>query len=112
MDMDGRVVSATSANLLVLHGDAWSTPPVDRCGVAGTCRGWLLEHARVDERALSRAEVEAADALALCNAVRGILPVARLEGRDRPMPPHVAGLQRALSRAHPAFPAPSAPEVP
>jgi 4-amino-4-deoxychorismate lyase len=112
VDMDDRVVSATSANLLVLQGDAWSTPPVDRCGVAGTCRGWLLDSRLATERALSRSDVESADALALCNAVRGILPVARLGGRDRPVHPSVAGLQRALSRAHPAFPAPSAPEVP
>ncbi|GAB3732700.1 aminodeoxychorismate lyase [Luteimonas pelagia] len=112
MDADGHVVSATSANLLVLRDGAWTTPSVDGCGVAGTCRGWLLERGLVAERVLSREAVEGADALALCNAVRGILPVARLGGRDRATHPGVATLQRALSQAHPAFSAPSVPEVP
>jgi 4-amino-4-deoxychorismate lyase len=111
MDLADRVVSATSANILVLRGDAWTTPGVATCGVAGTCRGWLLEQGLVAEGTLSRADVEGADAVALCNAVRGILTVARLGGRDRPAHPRVAGLQRALARAHPAFPAPSDPEV-
>jgi 4-amino-4-deoxychorismate lyase len=55
------------------------------------------------ERALSLAEIEAADAVFLCNAVRGILPVARLGAREWPPHPAVAAARAALSRLHPSF---------
>jgi len=103
-DGDGHVVSATAANLFVLRDGRWRTPPVDRCGVAGTCRARLLPALDAVEARLSVAEVEAADAVFLCNAVRGILPVASLGSRR--WPPAGAALadaHRALARAHPGF---------
>ena len=42
LSTDGDVVCATAANLFVLRGERWWTPPVDRCGVAGVCRAWAL----------------------------------------------------------------------
>ena len=102
-DTDGNVVSATSANLFVLRDGRWRTPRVDRCGVAGICRGWVLETVGASEAILSMDDVGRADALVLTNAVRGILPVARLG--DRAWPPHPATreLQRRLAAEHPAF---------
>lgn len=107
-DTDGHVVSATSANLFVLRGARWSTPAVDRCGVAGTCRARLLAMLGADEARLSVADVEGADAIVLCNAVRGILPVASLGSRRWPSAVEaVAGARRALAQSHPGFaPAP------
>jgi 4-amino-4-deoxychorismate lyase len=107
-DMDGHVVSATSANLFVLRGARWSTPAVDRCGVAGTCRARLLALLGAGEARLSVADVEGADAVVLCNAVRGILPVASLGTRRwPPAVDAVAGARRALAQSHPGFaPAP------
>lgn len=106
--IDGDVVCATAANLFVLHGDRWYTPPVDRCGVAGVCRQWVLDSFPVRQARLSVAEVETADALVLTNAVRGILPVARLGERSWPSHPRVAEWQCRLAAAHPAFVAPGA----
>jgi 4-amino-4-deoxychorismate lyase len=102
-DMEDRVVSATAANLFVLRDGAWTTPPVDRCGVAGTCRAALLAplHARVAP--LSVAGVESADAVFLCNAVRGILPVARLGTRTWPPHESVAAARQTLATLHPGF---------
>ena len=100
---DDEVVSATSANVLVLRGGQWSTPPVHRCGVAGICRGWLLEQGLAAEQRLSREAVELADAVVLTNAVRGILPVSRLGTRSWPPHPRVAALRAALAGANPAF---------
>ena len=102
-DGDGRVVSATSANFLLLRHGQWFTPGVERCGVAGVLRGWLLEQGLVLEADISLDEVRNADALALCNAVRGILPVARLGTREWPPHPAVAAARIALSRLHPSF---------
>lgn len=100
---DDEVVSATSANVLVLREGRWLTPPVDRCGVAGVCRGWLLEQGLADEQLLSREALEQADAVVLTNAVRGILPVSRLGTRSWPPHPRVGVLRAALADANPAF---------
>jgi 4-amino-4-deoxychorismate lyase len=100
---EGDVVCATSANLFVLHGDRWSTPRIDRCGVAGTCRAWLLSQTGAAEVRMAPADVEIADAVLLCNAVRGILPVARLGERTFAPHPAVAELAQRLAHAHPGF---------
>ena len=106
LDIDGNVAGATAANVFVFADGQWRTPPVDRCGVAGTCRAWVLREAGAVERRLSRIDVESADALVLCNAVRGILPVARLGARAWPPHPAVAALSRRFAAAHPAFAGP------
>jgi 4-amino-4-deoxychorismate lyase len=103
-DGDGQVVSATSANLFVLREGRWHTPPIDRCGVAGTCRMHLLPALDAIEARLSVADVEGADAIFLCNAVRGILPVASVGSRRWPPgSAAVAGARRALAISHPGF---------
>lgn len=102
-DTDGDVVSAASANLFVLRAGQWSTPPVDRCGVAGVCRGHLLPALRAREARLSVRDIDAADTLFLCNAVRGILAVARVGARAFDPHPAIGEARRALSRLHPAF---------
>jgi len=103
---DGDVVCATAANLFLLRDGRWSTPRLDRCGVAGVCRAWVLSEIAAIQARVAPADVESADAVVLCNAVRGILPVARLGART--WAPHVAvaDLRRRLSRAHPGFDAP------
>lgn len=108
---DGDVVSATAANLFVLAGGHWCTPPVDHCGVAGVARQWLLDRFDIEQRRLFPADVENADAVVLTNAVRGILPVARLGARRWPVHPQVLAWRECLAQAHPAFP-PTVPEMP
>ncbi len=103
-DTDGRVVSATAANLFARIGGRWRTPPVHRCGIAGIARGWLLAHLDgVEESDIHSGELAGAEALFLCNSVRGILPVARLEQRLWPDDPGIAGIQSRLAEAEPAF---------
>ncbi len=96
LDARGRVACATAANVFARIDGRWLTPRVDECGVAGVARAWLLDRVPdAAEAALSPADVESAEALFLCNAVRGILPVGRLG--ERRWPPH-EGL-RALAAA-------------
>lgn len=102
-DTGGNAIAATAANLFVLRDGRWWTPPVDRCGIAGVCRGWALRTWSACERRLNAGEVETADAVILCNAVRGILPVARLGDRVWSPHPAVAEAQRSLAATHPAF---------
>ena len=79
LDAEGAVVSAVAGNLFVLTAlDA-------------------------TEARLATADVETADALFVCNAVRGILEVARLGDRTWTPHPQVAGLRARLAADHPAF---------
>lgn len=104
LDTEDRVACATAANVFALIGGRWLTPPVHRRGVAGVARAWVLAHApQAAEAELTRTELESAEALFLCNAVRGILPVGSL-GRQRWAPhPSLNELRRCLGRAEPAF---------
>ena len=63
----------------------------------------LLVPLQAREARLDVAAVEAADAVFLCNAVRGILPLAGLGTRTWLPHPAVAAARRALARLHPAF---------
>ena len=103
LDTDGCVASATAANVFALVEGRWITPRVDRCGVAGVCRGWVLSDLRAEEGRLSRTQVESAEAIFLCNAVRGILPVARLGERAWAPHPQVSALRGRLAAAAPMF---------
>ena len=99
LDARGRVACATAANVFALVGGRWLTPRVDQCGVAGVARAWVLANVPgAAEADLGPAEVEAAEAVFLCNAVRGILPVGRLG--ERRWPPHAAidALREAMGR--------------
>ena len=103
LDSAGNVVGATAANLFAFIDAGWVTPAIVDSGIAGVCRARLLPALDAAERMLPLAEVEAADAVFLCNAVRGILPVARLGTREWPPHPAVAAARIALSRLHPSF---------
>ena len=103
LDTDGNAISATAANLFVLQGVQWLTPQVDRCGIAGVCRQHLLSILDAREERLSMHDLETADAVFLCNAVRGILPVASIGERKWAPHPEVARARKALARIHPGF---------
>lgn len=102
-DMVGNPVCATSANLLVLRDGRWRTPPVEACGVAGVLRGWLLAQGLVEVAAVAADDVADADTMALCNAVRGILPVRALGAREWSPHPATGELQARLAMAYPMF---------
>jgi 4-amino-4-deoxychorismate lyase len=107
-DEAGNAIAATSANLFVFRGgqggqSGWLTPAVDRCGIAGVCREWALTALDARETVLSPEDVNAADAVFLCNALRGILPVARLGARRWSRHQAATEAQRLLAAAHPAF---------
>lgn len=102
-DGDGNVVSAVAANLFALREGRWQTPLVDRCGVAGICRGWALQALDAVETRLARTDLATADAVFLCNAVRGILPVVRLGDLAWAPSAAIVRAQQQLAAAHPAF---------
>ncbi len=80
---DGRVISATMANLFAVIDDQLLTPALDRCGIAGVGRAEVLAacpQARIT--ALSLDALHAASEIFLSSSVRGIVPVQSLEARQ------------------------------
>jgi 4-amino-4-deoxychorismate lyase len=102
-DEQDRVVCATAANLFIVRDGALATPALERCGVAGIARAWVMSRMGVTVRALSQTDVEAADELFLTSSLRGILPVARLGGRDWNVGPMTRRLQETLWTDVPAL---------
>lgn len=102
-DALGAPTCAIAGNLFVLRDGAWLTPLIDRAGVAGVCRQWLLAQGIAHERRLRVDDVERADAIFLCNAVRGILPVCALGARQLAPRAELRELMQRLAQAEPVF---------
>ncbi len=87
-DTEGRVIGATAANVFLVRDGVVATPRLDRCGVAGVMRAELIERlGEVRIRDVEAGELLDADEIFLSNAVRGVLWVGELGGRQwRPGP--------------------------
>jgi branched-subunit amino acid aminotransferase/4-amino-4-deoxychorismate lyase len=83
LDAGGRLVEGARSNLFVVSGRGpVRTPPHSRGAVAGVARTVLLERVPgLVEADLSREELIGADEIVAANAVRGAVPITRLEGR-------------------------------
>ena len=103
LDAAGRVACATSANVFAVVDCELRTPPVDEAGVAGTCRAALLADPAfgptVQVGALSPQDLARASEVFLTNAVRGVMPVASIDGRDVARGAATTSAHAALSRA-------------
>jgi 4-amino-4-deoxychorismate lyase len=87
-DADGNFVCGSMSNLFLRRGSLLLTPPLDRCGVAGVMRRWILHHAgnlglRVAERRIRWQDLKSAEEMFMCNAVAGIRSVRSIEGMPR-----------------------------
>ena len=85
-DGDDRVVEGTMSNLFLVRDGELVTPRLHRCGVAGVLRGFLVARAltlgiALSERDVSRADVDGADEVFVCNSNIGIWPVREFAGR-------------------------------
>ncbi|MBK1700439.1 aminodeoxychorismate lyase [Thiococcus pfennigii] len=103
-DADGHLVGGTMSNLFLLRGRTLLTPPLDRAGIAGTVRAALVRLApglghRVVETRLRRADLADADGAFLTNAVIGLWPIRRFDGRDLGHDPLPGALVAAVRRA-------------
>jgi len=83
LDASGWLVEGSRSAIFVVspHGEA-RTPPLARGAVAGVARTIVLERVLgVVERDVERADLAAAAEIVAVNAVRGALPITRLDGR-------------------------------
>ncbi len=96
---DGRVTEATTSNVLLIGGDVCATPRLGTALLAGTTRAWLVEHGdavglAMVQRDLRLEDVFAAQEMAVCASIGGVIPVTSLDGKQigdgRPGPRTIA----------------------
>ena len=91
-DVDDNIVCGTMSNLFLRRGSTLMTPVLDRCGVAGVMRRWILEAAadlglRAAEGRIRWRDLSEADEVFMSNAVVGVRSVGAIEhGRERLRP--------------------------
>lgn len=107
LDLDGNVVGGTMSNLFLARGSVLMTPLLDRCGIAGVMRRWVLEQARMlglrpVEARLRWKELRAAEEVFMTNAVAGIVSVAVIQhGKQRVEFPAMGTAARLRERLEP-----------
>lgn len=101
LDSDDHLVSAISANLFLVCWGQFLTPRLDRCGVRGVLRARILKahKTRCEQRRVTRDMLEGATELFICNVVRGIVPLRRVDDRDYPVGPVTLELQQWLKES-------------
>jgi 4-amino-4-deoxychorismate lyase len=91
-DMDENIVCCTMSNLFLRRGSSLMTPMLDRCGVAGVVRRWILETAgdlglSLVESRIRWQDLSEAEEVFMSNAVVGLRSVGVIErGRERLRP--------------------------
>ncbi|WP_168792632.1 aminodeoxychorismate synthase component I [Paraburkholderia aromaticivorans] len=73
----GELTEGGRSNVFVKLGGRWWTPPLGSGVLPGVMRGVLLEDAsdlQAGERVLTRTDLQNAEALMVCNALRGAVP--------------------------------------
>jgi len=100
-DSEGCLVEGTLSNLFWLRQGKLCTPKIDRCGIAGIVRSWVMEKVGawgegVTEVRVSPEALLEAEEVFVTNSVLGIVPVTQWACRDRHWP--VGGTTRRLQR--------------
>lgn len=81
LDEADHVICGTASNIFLVSAGQFLTPRLDRCGVRGVMRGEILKAfaARCEQRRITLDMLPEADEVFLCNSVRGIMPVSRID---------------------------------
>jgi 4-amino-4-deoxychorismate lyase len=98
LDAEDYVVSAISSNLFLVSGGRLLTPRLDRCGVRGVMRRSILNafRERCEQRRITLDMLPEADEIFVCNAVRGIFPVTRIDHWEYDIGPVTREVQQWL----------------
>jgi 4-amino-4-deoxychorismate lyase len=103
-DTEGELISGTMGNVFLVLEGVLVTPDLRYSGVAGVMRKNVLRLASllqidVEARALRAEDVRHAQEIFVCNAVRGIQPVIRLDQQQWPVGQLTQRLQQALQES-------------
>ena len=81
LDREDHVISGISSNIFLVLSGRLLTPRLDRCGVRGVMRAVILSafRERCEQRRLTIDMLPEADEIFVCNSVRGVIPVVRID---------------------------------
>ncbi len=82
LDQQGFITEAIAANVFLYRDGNWHTPALERAGVAGVMRQHLLARLGGCEVNWRQEQLEQIDAMFICNALMGIVPVRQLDQRQ------------------------------
>jgi len=101
LDPEDHVISAISSNLFLVCGANLMTPRMDRCGVRGVMRANILKafKSRCEQRRITLDMLPEADEVFVCNSVRGIFPVTRIDHWEYPIGPVTREIQQWLENS-------------
>ena len=92
----GRLVEGSRSNVALVFPDGVVTPPKSEGCVPGTVRRRLIEKGALAEEPLSPEDLALASEVLLMNSLIGVLPVARINGREIPVGPAAARLRKVF----------------
>jgi len=81
LDHEDHVICGVSSNIFLVCSGRLLTPRLDRCGIRGVMRGAILGafRERCEQRRMMLDMLPEADEVFVCNSVRGVLPVTRID---------------------------------
>ena len=87
LDADGRLICGTMSNVFVVRNKTIATPALDRCGVAGTMRQFVLDLLEKQGTDVEVCDLEwddlvAADEVFITNSQMGLVPVHRCDNQE------------------------------
>ena len=97
LDDAGFVIEGTMSNILIEKQGVLYTPQLSRAGVCGVMRRKVIEtlhaeHLPVCVKDITAAELLAADSVAICNALLGVMPLSQIDNTVFPVSPLLTGL--------------------
>ena len=100
LNQEEFLVSAISANLFLVCGQALLTPRMDRSGVRGVVRNLVLRDfkARAELRRITLDMLDEADEVFMCNSVRGVIPITAIDARQWRIGPVTREMQEWFAR--------------
>jgi 4-amino-4-deoxychorismate lyase len=100
LDPEDHLVSGISSNIFIVLGDRLLTPRLDRCGVRGVMRSAILQAFRpvCEQRRMLLDMLPDAMEVFVCNSVRGVVPVTRVDHWQYEIGPRTREVQEWLSQ--------------
>ncbi len=107
LDTEGFVVEGTRTNLFFVKADILYTPLLDRCGVEGIAKGWILEQAKkagikTREERIRLETLAQADEIFMTNSIYGVMPVVKFQAnasiKDYPIGVLTLSFQKAWEK--------------
>ena len=83
LDQSDAVIEVSAANLMFCKQGQWFTPALDQAGVNGVMRQYLMAQRAVTEGRYRLADLQQAEALLICNALMGVVPVKEFAGQTK-----------------------------